>query len=86
VQSTELTDACNKLPPDLFGMPFCQLIRWFASPMDRTKPGLLSKLFSPSNTGYVLVYIFLDTSSITIWSLNFGLLAMYSGMLLSVRT
>jgi len=51
VQSTELADACNKLPPGLFGMPFCQLIRWFASPMNRAKPGLLSKLFSPSNTG-----------------------------------
>ena len=49
--STELTDACNKLPRDLFGVPFCQLIRWFASPMDRAKPGLLSKLFSLSNKG-----------------------------------
>ena len=49
--SKELTDACNKLPRDLFGVPFCQLIRWFASPMDRAKPGLLSKLFSLSKKG-----------------------------------
>ena len=51
MQSTELTDACNKLPRDLFGVPFCQLIRWFASPTDRAKPGPLSKLFSLSNKG-----------------------------------
>jgi len=51
MQSTELADACHKLPPDPFGGPFCQLIHWFASPKDRPEPGLLSKLFAPSNTG-----------------------------------
>jgi len=51
MQSTELADACHKLLPDPFDGPFCQLIQCFASHKDRPEPGLLNKLFAPSNTG-----------------------------------
>lgn len=52
-QSTEMTDACSKLPPTLFDMPYCQLIRWFASLKDSAMPGPLSELFGQSATGRV---------------------------------
>ena len=55
-QSTEMTDACSKLPPTLFDMPFCRLIRWFASPKDYEMPGPLSEFFGQSGTG---IYHFL---------------------------
>ena len=51
MQSKELTDACSKLPPTLFDMPFVQLIQWFVSKKDHAKPGPLSDLFSLSNKG-----------------------------------
>ena len=46
-----MTDACSKLPPTLFDMPFCRLICWFASPKDYAMPGPLSEFFDQSGTG-----------------------------------
>lgn len=54
-QSTEMTDACSKLPPKLFDMPLCRLLCWFACPKEPPTPGHLSKLFGPSRTGTILI-------------------------------
>ena len=54
-QSTEMTDACSKLPPRLFDIPLYRLICWFACPKEPSTPGHLSKLFDPSKTGTILI-------------------------------
>ena len=70
-QSTEMTDACSKLPPKLFDIPFCRLICWFACSKEPLTPGHLSKLFDPSKTGTNLILTYF-TDIVLLLSLAFA--------------
>ena len=58
-----MCDVCSKLLPTCFDMPFCQLVCWFANPVEPDAP--LSELFGHSGTGTIFDELFFGCRLIT---------------------